>query len=142
MTMTNDQCDDLGNSNSTTSINANEKDIENRRSVEGSIVVVAKCPIPGSSKTRLIPLLGKEGSVRLARSMLSDVLKTIDGCVSVYNWKYCTEQSSTVFIVSIITSTSPIYSLNQSTNQSITRIVSFRLSCATIQRHVLVAQNK
>jgi hypothetical protein len=84
----NDQGDDVGNSSS---INANEqpnrvtKDIEDRRSVEGSIVVVAKCPIPGKSKTRLIPLLGKEGSVRLARSMLSDVLKTIDGCVSVDN---------------------------------------------------------
>jgi len=48
--------------------------------VRGSIVVVAKCPIPGKSKTRLIPLLGQEGSVRLAKSMLSDVLKTIDGC--------------------------------------------------------------
>ena len=90
--MTNNQCDDVGNNNST-SINANEMGIENRCSVEGSIVVVAKCPIPGKSKTRLIPLLGKEGSVRLARSMLSDVLKTIDGCVSLYNRKYCTEQS-------------------------------------------------
>jgi len=48
--------------------------------VGGSIVVVAKCPIPGKSKTRLIPLLGEEGSVRLAKSMLSDVLRTIDGC--------------------------------------------------------------
>jgi len=53
--------------------------------VEGTIVVVAKCPIPGKSKTRLIPLLGKEGSVRLAKSMLSDVLKTIDGCSELEN---------------------------------------------------------
>jgi hypothetical protein len=50
--------------------------------VYGTIVVVAKCPIPGKSKTRLIPLLGELGSVLLAKSMLSDVLKTIDGCVS------------------------------------------------------------
>ena len=50
--------------------------------VYGTIVVVAKCPIAGKSKTRLIPLLGEQGSVLLAKSMLSDVLKTIDGCVS------------------------------------------------------------
>lgn len=43
-------------------------------------MIFAKCPIPGKSKTRLIPLLGEEGSVRLAKAMLSDVLKTIDGC--------------------------------------------------------------
>lgn len=49
---------------------------------KGSIVVFAKCPIPGKSKTRLIPLLGEEGSVQLAKGMLSDVLKCIDGCVS------------------------------------------------------------
>ena len=49
---------------------------------EGSIVVFAKCPIPGKSKTRLIHLLGEEGSVELAKGMLSDVLKSINGCVS------------------------------------------------------------
>ena len=48
-------------------------------------MIFAKCPIPGKSKTRLIPLLGEEGSVRLAKAMLSDVLKTIDGCVSTNN---------------------------------------------------------
>jgi hypothetical protein len=48
----------------------------------GSIVVVAKCPIPGKSKTRLIPLLGPEGSVVLAKAMLSDVLTTLTECVS------------------------------------------------------------
>ena len=60
------------------------KGVEN---VEGSVVVVAKCPIPGKSKTRLIPLLGEEGSVRLARSMLSDVVKTVGGCVSEIRYK-------------------------------------------------------
>mmetsp|Transcript_5421 Transcript_5421/g.6248 ORF Transcript_5421/g.6248 Transcript_5421/m.6248 type:complete len:505 (+) Transcript_5421:77-1591(+) len=49
--------------------------------VHGTIIVVAKCPIPGKSKTRLIPLLGEIGSAQLAKSMLSDVLKTIDGCL-------------------------------------------------------------
>jgi glycosyltransferase A (GT-A) superfamily protein (DUF2064 family) len=48
--------------------------------LQGSIVVVAKCPIRGQSKTRLIPLLGQDGSVALARAMLSDVLLSIDKC--------------------------------------------------------------
>jgi glycosyltransferase A (GT-A) superfamily protein (DUF2064 family) len=47
---------------------------------DGAIVVVAKCPIPGKSKTRLIPLLGPEGSARLARAMLSDVLVSLVQC--------------------------------------------------------------
>jgi hypothetical protein len=49
---------------------------------DGAIVVVAKCPIGGKSKTRLIPLLGEDGSANLARCMLSDVLLTLDQCVS------------------------------------------------------------
>lgn len=47
-----------------------------------SIVVVAKCPIPGSSKTRLIPSLGADGAARLAEAMLADVLTTVSECVS------------------------------------------------------------
>ena len=43
----------------------------------GVIVVVAKCPLPGKSKTRLIPLLGVEGSAKLAKAMLSDILLTL-----------------------------------------------------------------
>mmetsp|Transcript_12575 Transcript_12575/g.26501 ORF Transcript_12575/g.26501 Transcript_12575/m.26501 type:complete len:128 (+) Transcript_12575:151-534(+) len=69
--------------------------------IRGSIVVVAKCPIPGKSKTRLIPLMGEMGSVRLAKSMLSDVLKTIAGCVSLSCIVlYCVVQHySVVFVV-------------------------------------------
>eukprot|EP00980_Cylindrotheca_fusiformis_P020622 scaffold7691_cov97-Cylindrotheca_fusiformis.AAC.2 len=48
--------------------------------VTGSIVVVAKCPTPGKSKTRLIPLLGDRGSSQLAEAMLSDVVTTLDRC--------------------------------------------------------------
>ena len=48
----------------------------------GAIVVVAKCPIPGKSKTRLNPLLGAEGSAFLAKALLSDVLVTLSECVS------------------------------------------------------------
>jgi glycosyltransferase A (GT-A) superfamily protein (DUF2064 family) len=50
--------------------------------VTGCVVVVAKCPIPGKSKTRLVPLLGNDGSSQLAKAMLSDVLMTLEHCVS------------------------------------------------------------
>lgn len=46
-------------------------------SVSGSVVVVAKCPIPGKSKTRLIPLTGVDGSAQLATAMLADVLTAL-----------------------------------------------------------------
>ncbi|GAX21980.1 hypothetical protein FisN_25Hh220 [Fistulifera solaris] len=45
--------------------------------VSGSVVVVAKCPIPGRSKTRLIPLTGVDGSAQLATAMLADVLTAL-----------------------------------------------------------------
>ena len=48
---------------------------------KGAVVVVAKCPIAGKTKTRLIPLLGEDGSAHLAKAMLSDVLMTIDKSV-------------------------------------------------------------
>jgi glycosyltransferase A (GT-A) superfamily protein (DUF2064 family) len=43
----------------------------------GAIVVVAKCPLPGASKTRLIPLLGEKGAATLAKAMLSDILTSL-----------------------------------------------------------------
>jgi hypothetical protein len=49
----------------------------------GSIVVVAKCPVPGQSKTRLVPLLGEVGSAALAQAMLSDILTTLSQCVRI-----------------------------------------------------------
>jgi hypothetical protein len=51
------------------------------RQLIGSIVVVAKCPLPGQAKTRLIPLLGQEGAVKLATAMLCDVLTTLSQAV-------------------------------------------------------------
>ncbi len=51
--------------------------------VGGAIVVVARCPLAGTCKTRLIPLLGEEGAACLARAMLSDVLLSISECVSI-----------------------------------------------------------
>jgi len=54
--------------------------------VGGAIVIFAKCPIPGSSKTRLSPLLGDQGSALVAKAMLSDILDSISndvrsGCI-------------------------------------------------------------
>ncbi|KAL7581515.1 hypothetical protein ACA910_022084 [Epithemia clementina (nom. ined.)] len=40
----------------------------------GTVVVVAKCPVPGQSKTRLAPLLGDRGAANLAKAMLCDVI--------------------------------------------------------------------
>jgi glycosyltransferase A (GT-A) superfamily protein (DUF2064 family) len=46
--------------------------------MRGTIVVFAKVPCVGTSKTRLIPFLGAEGSVLMAEAMLSDVLEAIN----------------------------------------------------------------
>ena len=50
--------------------------------VGGAVVVFAKCPIVGASKTRLAPLLGDEGAASLAHAMLSDILIALSDCVS------------------------------------------------------------
>ncbi len=39
------------------------------------IVIFAKAPVPGSVKTRLIPVLGKAGAARLAQRMLADTIE-------------------------------------------------------------------
>jgi len=49
-----------------------------------SIVVVAKVPVAGKSKTRLIPKFGEDGSAKLARAMLLDVLTCLSDCVSLF----------------------------------------------------------
>lgn len=41
------------------------------------VVVIAKVPTPGRSKTRLIPALGAEGAAALAAAMSADVLRTV-----------------------------------------------------------------
>lgn len=48
--------------------------------VGGAVVVFAKCPIAGASKTRLTPLLGPEGAALLAKAMLSDILVSLSEC--------------------------------------------------------------
>lgn len=39
------------------------------------IVIFAKAPLPGRTKTRLIPALGAEGAAALARTMLEDTIR-------------------------------------------------------------------
>ena len=55
------------------------------RNINAAIVLVAICPIPGKSKTRLAKdeRLGKDGAADLARAMLSDVLDRVGRCVSI-----------------------------------------------------------
>ncbi len=38
------------------------------------IVIFAKAPVPGSVKTRLVPMLGEEGAAQLAKRMLVDTV--------------------------------------------------------------------
>lgn len=65
-----------------------ESEIENAY-VGGAVVVVAKCPVAGVSKTRLAPLLGAEGAALLAQAMLSDVLVSLSECVSTSLFEHC-----------------------------------------------------
>lgn len=55
---------------------------QNDADLGGAIVVFAKCPIAGASKTRLAPMLGEDGAALLARAMLSDILVSLSECVS------------------------------------------------------------
>jgi len=54
-----------------------------------TIVVVAKTPVAGQSKTRLIPALGAAGSAVLAQAMLLDVLTTVTAACSVSECRRC-----------------------------------------------------
>ncbi len=56
--------------------------IQGTMKMSGAIIVFAKCPIPGASKTRLSGLLGVDGSARMAKAMLSDVLLSLSHDVS------------------------------------------------------------
>ena len=42
-----------------------------------SLIVIAKAPLPGFAKTRLIPAVGREGAARLAAAALADTLWAI-----------------------------------------------------------------
>jgi len=55
--------------------------------INAAIVLVAKCPIPGKSKSRLVKdaRIGNEGAVMLAKAMLSDVLYRVTMCSSFQN---------------------------------------------------------
>jgi rSAM/selenodomain-associated transferase 1 len=42
-----------------------------------SLIVIAKAPLPGFAKTRLIPAVGREGAARLAAAALADTLSAV-----------------------------------------------------------------
>lgn len=69
-----------------TTITTNDEDkphsIPTFPAINGAIVVFAKVPHPGTSKTRLSPLLGADGAASLAQAMLSDILISLTHCVS------------------------------------------------------------
>lgn len=85
-------------------------DDDNAHQPGGAIVLVAKCPIPKKSKTRLIPLLGEEGSAQFAEAMLSDVLEALSGCVSqsvvLYSFLVLiTPHSPPLYLIQLLSST-------------------------------------
>ena len=43
-----------------------------------AIAIICKVPIPGRSKTRLIPHLGAERAVALSRAFLTDLAATVE----------------------------------------------------------------
>ena len=45
--------------------------------VEGTVILVAKLPCKGRSKTRLVPALGEDATLALATAMLSDMLSRL-----------------------------------------------------------------
>src|SRR5215218_5030036 len=47
-----------------------------RATPEAAVAVLAKAPIPGYAKTRLIPLLGAEGAARLQQKLIDQALAT------------------------------------------------------------------
>lgn len=47
---------------------------------EITLLVIAKEPLPGKAKTRLIPALGPEGSARVAEAALADTLAAVAAC--------------------------------------------------------------
>ena len=48
-----------------------------RRTLTGALAVIAKEPVAGAAKTRLIPALGPDGAARLAAAMLADTLTMV-----------------------------------------------------------------
>ena len=68
--------------------------------MEGAIVIFAKCPISGCSKTRLSTLLSSDGCASFAQAMLSDVLCSISQHVS-FDKNYLSEYSNTYIYVYI-----------------------------------------
>ncbi len=50
------------------------------------IAVMAKAPIPGYAKTRLIPELGKEGAAELQKRLTTDLIHRLTGALPIQLW--------------------------------------------------------
>ena len=60
------------------------------RSSEGKIIVFARAPVPGKTKTRLIPALGETGAARLHAELIYRTLKKVTALVNVKAELWCT----------------------------------------------------
>ncbi len=67
---------------------------------KGSIMVFARAPIPGKTKTRLIPALGKKGSARLHASLIDQTLSRIQAIGDVNTTLWCTPSTEDLFLQS------------------------------------------
>jgi len=52
------------------------------QSSKGKIIVFARAPVPGKTKTRLIPALGEEGAARLHAELIH---RTLEKCTTLKN---------------------------------------------------------
>jgi rSAM/selenodomain-associated transferase 1 len=67
---------------------------------KGGIMVFARSPIPGKTKTRLIPALGKKGAARLHASLIEQTLFRIQSISGVKITLWCTPSTEETFLLS------------------------------------------
>ncbi len=72
----------------------------NAAPLKGSIMVFARAPIPGKTKTRLIPALGKKGAARLHASLIERTLSRIQSVDEVNITLWCTPSTEDPFFLS------------------------------------------
>ncbi|MBG7601653.1 MAG: TIGR04282 family arsenosugar biosynthesis glycosyltransferase [Gammaproteobacteria bacterium] len=65
---------------------------------KGSIMVFVRAPIPGKTKTRLIPALGKKGAARLHASLIEQTLYRIQSVDDVNITLWCTPSTEDSYL--------------------------------------------
>ncbi|MBU0961515.1 MAG: TIGR04282 family arsenosugar biosynthesis glycosyltransferase [Proteobacteria bacterium] len=53
------------------------------------VILFTRYPSPGKCKTRLIPVLGDQGAVRIHQQLVRHILKELDACISRDNTELC-----------------------------------------------------